>query len=229
MHTLLTSRQLQIAYAVATMLAAVALPAQSQKAARPVVTTGVVVGSNGTVTIVSEPAERFASARTALARHQDNQAVADIREAATFVRGQVSLANGATKAELAEAAGDLDRIAAQIRSGKLTTPRQLDAALLHSDRRLARHHLERAMRAWERRESDAAGRELQTAAQYTERLAKDASTGFERATTDVLRGARKASAKLIDGAGWTADEVGKAFDKLGREIDRLGTRVAVQR
>jgi len=190
-----------------------------------VVTSGVVVEGNGTVVMVSEPAERFASARTALARHHRAEAAADIRDAATFVRGQISLASGPTKADLAQAARDLDQIAVQIGSGKVTTPRQLDAALFHSDRRLARHHLERAMRAWERRESETAGRELQTAAQYTERLAKDAGSDIERATADVLRGAHGVSGKLMDGAGWTADEVGKAFDKLGHEIDRLGARV----
>jgi hypothetical protein len=227
MNTLSKSRL--VAGAVATILIPVALPGQSLTTGRPIVTSGVVVKADGGVVVVSEPAERFASARVALARHDRRQAVGDIRDAATFVRGQVALASGATKADLTEAASDLDQIAARIQSGKLSTPRQLDAALFHSDRRLARHHLERAMHAWERRESDAAGRELKAAAQYTERLARDAGNGVERATTDVVRGARNVSAKLVSGSRWTADEVGKTFDKLGHEIDRLGARVAARR
>jgi hypothetical protein len=211
---------------ITTTLVTGTLPGQSQSTPRPVVTTGTIVRGNGTVIIVSEPAERFASAREALARHHRAQALADMRDAATFVRGQVSLAGGTTKADLAESARDLDRIAVQVQSGKLNTPRELDAALRRTDRGLARHHLERAMRAWERRQSNAAGRELRTAAQYTERLARDAGTGVERGTTGVVRGTRKVSSKLIDGAGWTVDEVGKAFGALGREIDRLGADIA---
>jgi hypothetical protein len=221
-------RRPRLAWAL-VMLAPIGLPAQVPDAGRPVVTTATVVYGNGTVSIVSEPAERFAAARAALARHHRAQAAADISDAATFVRGQASVATGTVRADLTEAARDLDRIAVQVRNGKLKTPRELDAALRRSDRGLARHHLERAARAWERRESAAAGRELRTAAQYTERLAKDAGRGVERATTDVLRGTRKVTAKLVDGAGWTADEVGKAFTALGREIDRLAAEITPRR
>jgi hypothetical protein len=230
MNSLLRSsrRRLWLACAAA-VFQPVALPAQSPDAGRAVVTTATVVRGNGTVVIVSEPAERFAAARAALARHHRAQAAADIRDAATFVRGQATVASGMVRADLEESARDLDRIAAQVRNGRLKTPRELDAALRRSDRGLARHHLERATRAWARRESATAGRELRTAAQYTERLARDAGTGVERITVDVVHGTRKVGAKLIDGAGWTADEVGKAFAKLGQEIDRLGADVAPRR
>jgi hypothetical protein len=205
---------------------AVALPAQASDAGRAAVTEATVVRGNGTVVIISEPAERFAAARAALARHHRAQATAALSEAATFVRGQAAVATGATKADLAEAARDIDRIAEQVRRGKLTTPRELDAALRRADRGLARHHLERATRAWERRETEQAGREIRVAAQYTERLAQDAGRGVERATRDVIRATRTVGAKLVDGAGWTSNEVGRAFAALGREIDRLGADVA---
>jgi hypothetical protein len=221
-------RQLWLACST-VLLTPAALSAQSRNAARPVVTSAMVVERNGTGFVVSEPAEHFAAAREALARRQPTQAAGKIRDAAAFVRGQVSLASGTSKADLQEAARDLDRIAVRVRNGALKTPRELDAALRRSDRGLARHHLERAMGAWERRESQAAGRELRTAAQYTERLAQDAGRGVKRATTDVVRGTREVSAKLVRGAGWTTDEVGKAFDSLGREIDRLSADVAPRR
>jgi hypothetical protein len=222
-------RRLWLACAAAAVLAPVALPAQSPDAGRAVVTSATVVRGNGTAVIVSEPAERFAAAREALARHHRAQAASDIRDAATFVRGQATVASATVRADLEEAARDLDRIVARVQNGKLKTPRELDAALRRSDRGLARHHLERAVRAWERRESATAGRELRAAAQYTERLSRDGGTGVERVTFDVVRGTRQLSAKLIDGAGWTADEVGKGFAKLGHEIDRLGADVAPRR
>jgi len=221
-------RRLRVACAL-TILPLATVPAQSSDKGQPVVTTATVVEGNGTVIIVSEPAERFAAARSALARGRRTQAAADIREAATFVRGQASVANGATKVDLEEAARDLDRIAAQVRDGKVKTPRELDAALRRSDRGLARHHLERAVRAWERRQSAKAGHEIRMAAQYTERLARDAGHDAERGTRDVVRGAREVGAKLVDGIGWTSVEVGKAFATLGREIDRLGADVAPRR
>jgi len=214
---------------LAALVAPAGLPAQSASEPRAIVTSATVVRGDGIVTVVSEPAERFASARAALARHRPAQAAVDITDAATFVRGQATLASGTVRSDLEESARDLDRIALRVRKGSLETPRELDAALRRSDRGLARHHLERATRAWERRESAAAGRELRTAAQYTERLARDAGTDVEHGTSDVLRGTREVSAKLVRGAGWTADEVGKAFDGLGREIDRLSADITRRR
>lgn len=210
----------------AALLSPVALTAQGTGVARTTAAAPAVVREPPIVIVVSEPAERFAAARSALARHNPARAAADVRDAAKFVRGQATVASGTTKADLEEAARDLDDIAARIQSRKLKTPRELDVALRRSDRRLARHHLERATRAWERRETAKAGHELRMAAQYTERLAHDAGRGVERATRDVVRGTRKLSSKLIDGVGWTSDEVGKGFAKLGHEIDRLGADVA---
>jgi len=224
-----SSRRRVVVACVASLLSPATLAAQFSNEPRAVVTTATVVRGDGTATIVSEPAERFASARAALARHHPAQAAVDIRDAATFVRGQATLASGTIKADLEKAARDLDGIAVRVRNRTLRTPRELDAALRHADRGLARHHLERAARAWERRESATAGRELRTAAQYTERLAGDAGTGVERGTTDVVRATRTVSAKLVRGAGWTADEVTKAFNGLRREIDRLGADVARRR
>jgi hypothetical protein len=205
------------------------LAAQSRNAGRPVVTTGTVIEGDGTVIILSEPAERLDAARAALARKRPTQSAAALREAATFVRGQASIATGTVRADLQEAARDLDRIAGLVLDGKIKAVRALDAELRRSDRGLARHHFVRATRAWERRESVTAGHEIRRAAQYTERLARDAGHGVERGTLTVVRGTREVGAKLIDGIGWTSDEVGKAFNALGREIDRLGADVAPRR
>jgi hypothetical protein len=38
--------------------------------------------------------------------------------------------------------------------------------------------------------------------------------------------ARHIGGKLIEGAGWVANEVANAIEFLGREIDKLGKRLA---
>ncbi|MFN2566017.1 MAG: hypothetical protein ABR499_13555 [Gemmatimonadaceae bacterium] len=230
MHSLLRSSRPRLWLVCAmAFIPTVALPAQSPNARHAGATTPTVMRKTEILVAVSEPAERFAAARAALARNDRARAAVDIRDAATFVRGQAAVATGTVKTDLEEAARDLDRIEMRVRKGTLKTPRELDAALRRSDRGLARHHFERAVGAWERRETAKAGREIRLAAHYTERLAKDAGTGVERVTRDVVRGTRTLSAKLIDGVGWTSDEVGNAFGKLGHEIDRLGADVGPRR
>jgi hypothetical protein len=91
---------------------------------------------------------------------------------------------------------------------------------------LARHHLARAQRAWDHKEAAKAGQALRGAARYTERLARDGEHDVERGTTVAVRDTRRLGGRMIDGAGWTAGEVGKGFDSLKRAIDRLGGHVA---
>lgn len=43
---------------------------------------------------------------------------------------------------------------------------------------------------------------------------------------DAVNEARRVAAKMIHGAGATADEVGKAFEGLGKELDKFGNMVA---
>jgi hypothetical protein len=215
-----SSRRLWLACGMSLFLPAV-LGAQSSGSARTVATSSTV-RANRTPAVTSEPAERFAAARAALAQHRSARAASEIHEAAVFVRAQSALAERGLDADLNGSARDLEAVASRVRNGTLTTVRDFDAAVHRSDRNLARHHLARATRAWERRESAAAGRELSLAAQHTERLAQNAGTDADRAAARVVRSTRALSEKLIRGAGYTSDEVGKGFERLGREIDRHG-------
>jgi hypothetical protein len=206
-----------------------AAPLRAQAGARAPADTAaspVVLREVDMLAFVDEPDEHLADARRALAAHDPAGAAHQIGTAATFVRVGAGTARGTDQADLLEAAGDLDRVAAEIRAGGVRTPRELDLALRRTDRALARHHLERAQRAWARKQASTTGRELHGAARYTERLAQDAGRDVEHGTRDVVRGTRRLGSKLIDGVGWTAGEVGKGFSALGRERDRLGVRAA---
>ena len=49
---------------------------------------------------------------------------------------------------------------------------------------------------------------------------------LEAGMIKAMDDARHIAGKLIEGAGWAADEVAKAIEYLGREIDKLGKAVA---
>jgi hypothetical protein len=70
---------------------------------------------------------------------------------------------------------------------------------------------------------------LRGAADYTERLAHDVGKDVEKGTTDTVHATRELSGKLIDGVGWSVDEVGKGFATLGHALDRLGAGVEPKR
>ena len=239
MHTMTTVRARRWLVAVAATIGATpALVAQSPAtsqhpatAARALADTAhvpVILYDEDIVAWVNEPDEHLTHARSALAAHDAPRAAEEIAAAAAFVRVQAATGQGVDKADLIEAGHDLDSTAAGIREGKVRTPQELDRALQRTDRALARHHFARAQAAWDHKEAAKAGRELRGAARYTERLALDAGHDVERGTGTVVHDTRRLSSRLIDGAGWTAGEVGKGLDALKRAIDRLGAHVAPQ-
>jgi len=210
-------------------------PAQSPTHATPAASVAAAPADTGRVQVLlyeedvvawtGEPDEHLERARSALAAHEASRAAAEVAAAAAFVRVEAGTEQGVDKADLTEAGRDLDRTAAEIRRGKIRTPRELNQALRRTDAALARHHLARAQRAWDHKEVAKAGRALRGAARYTERLAKDGGHDVDRGTTVAIHDARRVGGAMIQGAGWTAGEVGKGFDALKRAIDRLGDHV----
>ena len=231
-----STRALSLGVALLTAVAsASALSAQSKPtstAAARMRTDSIVpiaVFEEDLVYFVREPVEHLISARALLERGERTNAAQEVAAAAAYVRLEAGTATGVNRADLQESARDLDRIAAQIRSRNVHSARELDGALRRTEQALGRHHLERAVRAWERKETAKAGHELRGATEYTSRLARAGGKDVERGTADVIRAARLVSGKLIEGTGWATDEVGKAFSGLGRELDRLGADVVPSR
>jgi hypothetical protein len=199
-------------------------------AARPDTTAlPVVLVEEDVITFIDQPTASLVMARAALARHDAQTASRDVAAGAAFLRVHAGAATGTARADLLESAQRFDGLALDIRRGEVRSPDQFDGSVRGLDGVLARHHWERATHAWERRETAKAGQELRAAADATERAAHRAGLDTEVATRDVVRGARLVSGKLIDGAGWTVDEVGKGIADLGAAIDRLGHHLEPRR
>ena len=77
-------------------------------------------------------------------------------------------------------------------------------------------------RSWAEKAYDKTGYELKAAAQDLGKGASWVSMGVEEGAADAVKEGRRVAGKLIDGSGWTADEVGKAMENLRREVEVLG-------
>lgn len=189
----------------------------------------VVMVEEDVITFIDQPTASLVAARAALANGDVKSASRDVAAGAAYLRVHAGAATGTSRADLLESARDFDQLAFDIRQRRVRSLGQFDDAVKHTDRVLARHHWERASRAWEQRETAKAGHELRAAADATERATRRAGHDTDVATRDVVRGARDVSGKLIAGAGWTVDEVGKGIADLGKAIDRLGHHVEPRR
>ena len=52
------------------------------------------------------------------------------------------------------------------------------------------------------------------------------TTKMDAGVTSAVHGTRFVAGKLIQGVGWTVDEVGKGFEMLGKGIDDVGKWIA---
>ena len=185
----------------------------------------VVLYQDDLIAFINPPTERLMAARTALEQNDGAAAARELRAAAAYMRVQAGYVSGTERADILEAARDVDRVSSRTLSREIRTPVALDEALRGADQALAWHHWNRARRAWKRRETERAGLELRAAANAVERAARVAGRDTESGAKDVVRGTRVVSGKLIQGAGWRDDEIGKGLTDLGRAIERLGKRV----
>jgi hypothetical protein len=189
----------------------------------------VVLLHDDVIALVGQATTHLMAAGGTLAQGRSMAASRELSAAAANLRVQAGVAEGTSKSDLLDAARDVDAISLQVRMGQIRTRRQLDDALRRTDHVLARHHWERAAKAWGRRDAERTGMELRAAANATERVARTAGQDAETAAKEAVGGARVASEKLVEGADWTADEVGRGITDLGRVIERLGRDVEPRR
>ncbi len=99
---------------------------------------------------------------------------------------------------------------------------RLSARALH---RLAQHHYLNAQRSWLARNSQRTGRQMRAAVDNLERAAVLSRQNMKTATQDALKETRIVSGKLIKGAGYDVDEVGRGFESLGKQVEAIGSGI----
>ena len=153
-------------------------------------------------------------------------AASKIEKGVGFLKVEAARATGDVKKALLESAHELEKLASEVKAGAVKSAKDLDGAFARAHYALARHHQEKAREAEAKKEHKRTGYYLRAAATHLEHGLAWAGHKAEAGFIYVVDGARLVGGKLIEGTGWTVDEVGKAMDALGREIEKLGTKIA---
>ncbi len=119
----------------------------------------------------------------------------------------------------------LEKLAGDIEKGAVRSAKDVQDVFAKAEHAVAKHHYLKATEAWAKKLIKKAGHELQAAAVSLEHGFAWAGQKLEADTIKVMDDTRHIAGKLIEDAGWAADEVGKAIEYLGREIDKLGKAV----
>jgi hypothetical protein len=152
-------------------------------------------------------------------------AAAEIRNAAELLNQEAEKATIEGKKALTASINELEKLAKDVEKGTVTSEKKLKDAFARAEHALAKYHYLNASEQWAKKETKETGHALKSAAQHVEQAAKWAGHEMETGTVDVIKGTRTVAGKLIEGAGWVPEEVGKSITAIGSEISKLGKKI----
>lgn len=172
-----------------------------------------------------EPDQHFRRASDNFARKDYRAAATEIRKGVAFLRLEAGRATADSKASLQSSAQELSQFADKVEKGAVRDAKEMNQAFAGANHALAQAHYRNASESWARKAVDSTGYELKAAASDVERALAWIGQKAEAGTSDVIKDTRLVAGKLISGAGYSAEEVGKGIEGLGHEIERLGTKI----
>jgi hypothetical protein len=220
-------RMLGLTVALLSVFSVIALGAETApKKAAPKAPEGyVIVEEEDWLVLEDDLLRHFHQARESFLKKEMKVAASEIRKSGVFLKVEAAQATAESKKALLASAHELEKLASDVKAGAVKSAKDLDDAFVGVHLALARHHHEKAQAAQAKNEHKTIGHYLRAAAAHLEQALAWAGHKSEAAVISVIDGARVVGGKLIKGAGWTVDEVGKAIDALGKEIERLGMKI----
>jgi hypothetical protein len=174
---------------------------------------------------VKGPDEHFQKAHEFFLKKDFKAAASEIRDGAELVKQEAEKATTKAKKALEASADELEQLAKDVEKGAVTSDKKMKDAFARAEHALAEYHYLNASELWAKKEAKETGHELESAVQHLERAAKWSGHEMKKGTAEVLDSIRTVAGKLIEGAGWVPEEVGKGITAIGSEISKLGKKI----
>ena len=168
-----------------------------------------------------EPESSFQKADEFFLKKDLKAAATEIRKGAGFLKREAKKASKDGKEGLKASVQELEQLAKDVEEGTVTSEDKLKDTFARSYEALAHHQYLKASESWAKKKTKETGQALTAAAQYLEETARWSGRKLETGTADAVRYARTVGGKLIKGAGYGVEEVGKGIKEIGRELSNL--------
>jgi hypothetical protein len=178
------------------------------------------------IVYADEPTTQFYAARGAILTRQFPTASRALQRAEAFIILQAQHATGKVKNDLLASAQDIAEITYDIEQDVKVSVYRTDQVFAKAELAMAEYFRHKAQEAHARKDSIETGHYLRAAATHFERGAVWTGNKLDSGVANTVYGTRFLAGKIMAGAGWTVDEVGKGIDALGRGIDAAGKWVA---
>jgi hypothetical protein len=163
-------------------------------------------------------------AKGALLKKDLKKAGRELRAAGEYLGKAAASAPGAAKEGLEASAKEMSTLAEDVEKGTVTDMKRIDEASARGYHALANEQFVTATEAWTQKDTKATGHALKGAADDLEDGATAVGKDAGDASKDVAKGTREVAGKLVQGSGWTSEEVGRGMDAFGKELASLGRR-----
>ena len=190
-------------------------PAEAPKPAEEVAPAPKVKGTES----------HFQRAHESFLKKDFGAAATEIRKAADFLKEEAGKATGEGKKALEASIHELGQLAKDVEKGAVTSEKKIKDTFARAEHALAKHNQLKASESWAKKETKETGHALKNATRHLKQAAKWSGHELEKGTIDVINGARLVAGKLIEGAGWGTEEVGKGITGIGNEISKLGKKI----
>lgn len=214
-----------IAFAFAMLTPGVWAEAEKEKASAQAPEGYVLVEEDVLVTVANEPEHHFRRSVEDFLKKEMKASAAEIRKGAACLKLEANRASEDVKMNVMASVHELEKLADEVEKGSVTDVKKLDQAFARGYHALAKHHYLKASEAWTKKEIQKAGHDLEAAAICLEHGLAWAGHELEAGIVSLISKTRLVAGKLIEGAGWVPEEVGKAIKAIGKEIEKLGKMV----
>jgi hypothetical protein len=175
--------------------------------------------------VTDEPQRHFTDAVADYAKKDYKAAAADIRKGVSYMRLETARASGDARRELHSSIMQLDKLADAVAKGAVKDRQTMASDFARANHALALAHRANAAQSWARKEYDKTGYELKAAAHGMQSAAGWLGTEASTGASATVAATEAVGDKLVAGANWTRDEVGKGFEALGKGINALGQKI----
>ncbi|MGE5255752.1 MAG: hypothetical protein ACM3KE_03720 [Hyphomicrobiales bacterium] len=186
----------------------------------------VLVEEDTVITFANEARKSFRAAVADFLNRRMRAAAAEIRKGAAYMKLEAARASGDARKALMDSVQELEKLANEVQKAAVSDLNDLQNVFARAEYALARHHYLKAVELRTKGDAQKTGRELMSAADYVDSGQVWLTQKMHEGVSDSVNEARRVAAKMVYGAGATADEVGKAFDGLGKELDKFRSSVA---
>ena len=170
--------------------------------------------------------QNFQKAKQDYLQKKMSSAAEQIQKGAAYMKAEAAKASVKGKEALTASSRELEKLAADVKKGTVTSVKMIDESFARAYLALASDAHIKSVESWTRKETAKAGDALDSTTRYLEHGFAWAGQKVETSTKEAIKKSKDLSLRLKEKGSMVAVEVGKGLKDMGNEIEKFGKRIS---